>query len=157
MSLIEFIGFVISMGAMIFLVVKRWRDQWQRSKNPQEYAARERQEEEALKKLYRTLEGRHDEQEEDDFFDEEEEEHNRPILRQQKVEAPVLPPPPPPMPASDLTQSRKRPPNKPYEVKRQVTESRGSILMRQLTSKQQMVLLKEIFDKPLAIRDQEER
>lgn len=55
MTLIEFIGFVISLAAMIFLVVKRFWDENQRRRNPEKYAEKQSQKEKLLSDLMKSF------------------------------------------------------------------------------------------------------
>lgn len=83
MSLIEFIGFIISMAAMIFLLGRRvWEERYRRE-HPEEFKEEKHKQEETLKHFLKSLDI--------DMEDEEEDAHPKP-----RMEKPAVPPPPPP-------------------------------------------------------------
>lgn len=55
MSLVEFIGFIVSLAAMIFLIVKRVWDETQRRRNPEKYAHETEEQEQTLKEFLKSL------------------------------------------------------------------------------------------------------
>lgn len=66
MSVVEFIGFVVSLAAMIFLFTKGLWEQKQRREHPQEFAEKEKRKDQALKKLLNSLDIDEDDEEEDE-------------------------------------------------------------------------------------------
>jgi len=83
MSLIEFIGFIISVTAMIFLLVRRAWEERHRRKHPEEFKDEQQRQEQTLKQFLKSL----------DIDMEDEEEFSPPP--KPRVEQPVEPPPPP--------------------------------------------------------------
>lgn len=55
MSFIEFLGFVISIAAMGFLMVRRFLEERRRRQNPEKYAEDEEHQDEALKEFLRSI------------------------------------------------------------------------------------------------------
>lgn len=55
MSLVEFIGFVVSLAAMIFLIIKQVLDQVKRRNHPEKYPEDDREEEHNLQDLLKTI------------------------------------------------------------------------------------------------------
>lgn len=152
MTFIEFIGFIITLVAMFFIVIKRIFEQRAAQRNPEEYAERERQHQLALKKFYRSLEGQMIE-EEDEIEEEIEHEPIHPIPHK---------PEPPPLALQVQKKSSYKPPIEKelwakakitYQVDRQKRESVGGVVINNLPSRRDMLIIKEIFDKPLAMRD----
>lgn len=174
MSLVEFIGFVISMVAMAFLFIKKVYDERQRRLNPEKYAETERKKEQALQEFLKSLELERNEEEEED------EEEEEPVL--------IKPPPAPQMakqhkvpfrstldhykPVTLIEQRKiqtnieKRRPfeagdhlisdtfkiqsvtDPSYEVERLKIKSRGEKALEELSSRRQLFIIKEILDKP---------
>lgn len=168
MNLIEFIGFVISLAALIFLGAKRAKEEHYRKKHPEKFKEDEQTKETNLKQLLKSMNI--------DLMDDEQ----------------VLPPKPAPRfvyaPVPKLTEKPKsairkpikreqrktgdkawmehyrgesksayhmqnRSSSKPYEViQTKVRPSRGAVLLKSLPSKKEMVILYEILDKPKGLR-----
>lgn len=166
MSFIEFIGFVISIIAMIFLVGKGFFDQYRQRKNPEEYARREREKEKAIRKLLRLTNGY-------DVEDEVVEDVPKKKITfqanpKQMVKKQHKPKAVNRTPSSDFIE---RETNRfedslqnmdsgapkdginPYGVVYRQTQSRATVMLKGLPSKRQMVIFKEILDKPLSLRD----
>lgn len=105
MSLLEFIGFIVSMATLLFLGYRKAQDERKRRNNPEEYEREQNEREDKLKKFIRSLEGDMDEDERDreeedddeDEYEEEEEEFVKhvpppPVQPQQSAAAkPLLP------------------------------------------------------------------
>lgn len=174
MTFIEFLGFIITLVAMFFIFIKRFREERARRLNPKEFAEKERQKQMALKKFYRSLEGHMvDEEEEVEEHEEiEEEEHvHRPKIKKKRPPHPNLPMPQYVAPemiskpyqsegAADRQSQVKGERRQyrsdrltTYEVVRQRRHSRGGKLIKEQTSLKDILILKEILDKPLAMRD----
>lgn len=91
MTFIEFLGFIISLAAMIFLVAKRFWEESQRRRNPEKYAENQRKKERLLSDFMKSLEGSDKGSsqrnlEEEDFEEEEAEEE---IRRYSPPKAPI--------------------------------------------------------------------
>lgn len=85
MTFIEFIGFIITMAAMVFIFVRQAWENYRRRHYPQEYAEEVRRKDDALKKLLKSMDIEIEEEE-----DEEEEEPPR-RRPQKKMPPPVSP------------------------------------------------------------------
>lgn len=167
MSVVEFIGFVISLIAFIFLMFRRVFEEWKRPEIPGGA-------EEASKNSYRL----------EDFLrslevDMEESKKISPPQKKLKESRPK----PLPLPRHEIrgdflknvqesaekieeekqrlenqfsgkgvVSSRYKNSAKPYETEISVTPSRVQTLLKKLPSKQEMVLLYEIFDRPKGFR-----
>lgn len=162
MNLIEFIGFVISLAALIFLFFKKVRDEKFRLQHPEEYEEELHQKEEALKEILKSMQ-----------LDVEDEENlSPPPPRPQHVmKKKYIKPPKAPLTVlqtqkekeanqyeertlSDNRIFNKKTINAPaYEVKRLHHSNRGSDLIKSLPSKRDMLIYKEVFGKPLALRN----
>lgn len=155
MSFIEFVGFVISLAAMVFLGIRRYFEERQKQLNPEK-------------------------NDKFDFFDleEEEEQELRPYKQQMQKNKPQQLPPLPPQTFLKLREVQKQQPpptdyhgsygkesaiqKKKNEAKERSTDSyeviqvenisRAQRLIGSLKSPQEMVIIKEILDKPLSIR-----
>lgn len=156
MSFVEFLGFVISVAAMIFLVIKRTYEERQRRKNPVEYARKEKEREENLRKFLkeRGIDTG------DDLNQEQRPQRIKKIV-QQPPKAPQQKPPVIPQrknltPTSYGDYGRAAQHDlrtaEAYEVIRVESKSRGNLVLTGLTSQQNMLIIKEIFDKPLSMR-----
>lgn len=179
MHLIDFIGFFIGFFALIFLFVKKKYEDKYRREHPKEYALRQKMKEEALSKLMGvnlySEENRHtrkryeaeedsdeDEEDEEDEDEWEEEKKNKRVQRAQKLMSK------PPSVSSSLplvpkygnkldfswkknnSQTAEGAPT--YNVERLIYRSRGGDLINKLHSQRDMLIYKELFDKPLALR-----
>lgn len=140
MSLLDFIGFFVGFLALFVLFFRKKQEMRQQVHNPMEEEKHIYDRDKALRRFILGV-------------DEEDEEEEERAMRH-------TPPPP--------TPKRKEPPisftSKPqkiipsttrFEVERRTNLSRAAQLLSQLSSKQQMVILHEIFDKPLAIRGEQ--
>jgi hypothetical protein len=168
MNFVEFLGFIISLGAMIFLFTKRFLEDRKRRLNPEEYARKEKEQEENLRRFYKSISG--------DFDDEEKEEEDEPVSK--TVHQPLIqrrPPPKPPKPTihresyvkQTATEKKKSlahdtsgythtvKPAERYEVIRSEKISKTSQVLNHLKSPKDLLIIKEIFDKPLSMRDRE--
>ena len=194
MSFIEFIGFIISFAAMIFLVIRRFFEERQRRLNPEEYAKRERLREQNLRKFLKSRDLYSPPEEEEEEQEEEDEEE---VLKPVKPKKFNMPPKTPAVtqqqafiklreaqkqqviqqksPAvqqgnygSETAKDKKRnltaadaarysqydlKSAESYEVihiEKKVTAAQR--LLSSLKSPQDMLVIKEIFDKPLSMR-----
>ncbi len=137
----DFIGFIISLLALGFLFFRNRYEKRYQQEHPKEYAERQKKREQALKE-YSKLMGVPNQQEEDEDIVEE-----------------VVINPYKPKPTTSFTMPPKN--NQPeerinaplYEVHRKRHSSVGRSLIEALPSKQRMLIYKEIFDKPVAMRD----
>jgi hypothetical protein len=82
MSLIEFIGFLISFAAMIFLLGKGVWDNRARRQNPEEYYRKVRTKEQNLKKFLKSLDVHTEDEDEDEDEIDEKEEAKAPAAKQ---------------------------------------------------------------------------
>lgn len=142
MTFIEFVGLVLSLAAMIFLVIKRVFEEAQRSRNPEEYARKEKQREENIRRM---MKGR--------GLDRGIREERVPS---QKKAVSSLPQPPSipiskGVPKASVVDFIK--PAESYEVARRESISVGSRLISSLKTPREMLIIKEILDKPLSMRD----
>ncbi len=179
MDLSDYIGVVVSVVFMLFIFIKKANEERSRRKNPQLYAQQQQRKQQALKDFYASLEHEADEDELEEDLDADE----RPLQRVRSNLAPSkskLKPPPMPAPVqrppqkafqhqndahtahhfaySYGQQSTKAPGDKfgdapAYEVIRDRKDSRGGRLIHKLASRRDMLIFREIFDKPLALRD----
>jgi hypothetical protein len=69
MDIFQFVGFLVSVAAIIFIFIRRALENWQRKHHPEEYTAEARKKHEALKQLMRDLGV--EEQEEEEIEEEE--------------------------------------------------------------------------------------
>lgn len=145
MTFIEFVGMVITIAAVIFMVVKHFFAMLQERRDPEEYAKREKQREDNLRRLLQAsgIDLRLDEAE-------------KKRVKQQPKQVAAKPQPPvqvrksPPAPLFDY-QTR---PQESYEVIRIEKVSAGKRLLGSLKSPRDMFVIKEILDKPLSMRDE---
>ena len=199
MSFVEFVGFIVSFGAMIFLVLRRFFEERQRRLNPEEYERKERIKEENLRRFMRERGiAVNDEEGDDEDF---------PVEMRRKKSPPVVVKPQTKaqqsqqsqqafiklrdaqkqqvsgtlqkkssslafqqgsygaetasakkrnMAASDVEHSMHHDfkPADSYEVIRIERITAANRLINGLRSPQDMVILKEILDKPLSMRDE---
>lgn len=171
MSLVEFIGFVISMAALIFLFFKRVSEERYRRQHPEEIAEEEHEKELALKEFMKTM-----------HIDIGEEEKIVPPpkpVATHPSRPPAIPIVKKNIPPKQAKRKEEKEAFKPtydrehddfekrllsksfhkksesssaYEVKRLIYNSRGNDLIEALPSKRDMLIYREIFDKPLALR-----
>jgi len=151
MQLTDFIGFIISFLALAFLFFKQKRDKRFQQEHPKEYAVKQKKREQALKE-YSKLMGI--EPEEDVEEEEVVKKHSSHRLlqlhhRDQIATANVV------MPSKEYSPPKRV--NAPvYDVQRKRHSSVGRSLIDKLSSKQSMLIYKEIFDKPMALRRPDE-
>lgn len=163
MSLIEFIGFVISMAALIFLFFKRVSEDRYRRKNPEKFAEEKLEQEKALKELMKSM-----------HIGTEEEGPPPPPPRAMALQSPlkkVVVSTVHPKKLEKYSEKaakekenyekrmlsktyHKKTENAPvYEVHRLTYNSRGNDLIQALPSRRDMLIYKELFGKPLALRN----
>lgn len=142
MNFIEFVAFVITLAAMIFLGIKRFFEGVQQQGNPEEFARKEKAQEENLRKLLRA--------QGIDLGVREDKKIQKKIVRSQPQ--PQLP--------SQSSYVTKTPsftydvrPSESYEVIHKVKASSGRQLIESLRTPRDMLVIKEILDKPLSIRE----
>lgn len=170
MTFIEFLGFVISLVAMFFLVAKRFWEETRRRRNPVQFAEEQRKKDLLLSEFMKSFEipekGRAQRNSDDeDEWDEDEED----IEVVEKIKL-VQPPPktfPPLKPSIPLNRGSMRDSYQEeivssqflkreasaYDVVKQQTPSRGSMIVRNLPSKKNMLVIKEIFGPPKSMQD----
>ena len=169
MNFIEFIGFIIAFLALMAIFIRQLYEKRFKQNYPEEWLKRQKQKEMALKRLYqfemeskpkKTLLGnnRYEDEDEEEEEDDEDEFEEEPII----IKTPVKKPPVlkpiaqvkqktiPTQPTRSV--ERKSEHKSVYHVKESQKESMGRLLLFDLKSKQQMVILKEILDKPLSLR-----
>lgn len=186
MTFVEFVGFVLSLVVVVVLVAKRFIEDRKQRLKPEEYAKLKKRQEKNLQQFLRSISGdlRSDDLGSDEVDDASLSElPPRRIKPQQKPKAPSRPPfarlpevqksfsPQKESYTSETASDKKRnlaaseaaapvhPTFKPadsYEVIRTEKISPGIRLIQSLKSPQDMLVIKEIFDKPLALRDSEE-
>lgn len=190
MGFVEFLGFVISLAALIFLNVKRYMENRKRRQNPEEYARKEKQREENLRQFMRErgIDFNNEpskiqpppkpkkpkpallpiQQEIQAKLREAQGEAHREAQRQQVMTTKKSPA----FQQGDFgreTASAKREnlassdaafalkhdlkPADSYEVIRDDRAVRAELLIKSLKTPRDMLVIKEIFDKPLAMRD----
>lgn len=185
MSFVEFLGFVISLAAMIFLSTKRFLEERKRRLNPEAYADEEEKEEEKLQAFLKSM----------NIDTEDEKEFQPPRIQKKQFKNK---PPQQTIQKSDYSRSappirsvnqqsanqqlgnygrenaseKKRSlaaeeanyslkhgikPAESYEVIRLNNKTEVSSVLKSLKSPKEMLIIKEIFDKPLSMRDPDER
>ena len=196
MSFVEFVGFIISFGAMIFLVLRRFFEERQRRLNPEEYERKERIKEENLRRFMRERGIAVNDDDDEDFPEEMRRKKTLPVKtkpqtksqssqnpqqafiklreaqKQQVLGAQQKKSPPAfqqgnygaetasakkrNMAASDVEHSMHHDfkPADSYEVIRVERITAANRLISGLRSPQDMVILKEILDKPLSMRNE---
>lgn len=158
MTLIEFIGFVISLAAMIFLVIKHFWEQGQRRRYPEKYAEEQRKKEKLLSEFMKSLNLR-----ENDDKDEEDEE----TITEEIKYHPAAKRPSPPIPT--LPQKRKgsmsdsyreeivsstflKGEAAAYDLNKKRRPSHASTILKSLHTPKNMVIIKEIFGPPKSMQ-----
>lgn len=157
MNLIEFIGFIISLLALSFLFFRQRYETRYKREYPKEYALRQKKREQALRE-YSNLMGipvskeEEKEEERENEYEDEEMEEEIPVRKSSSI---------PSNPLKKTSQSytyteqkeHSKLVNAPsYEVHRFDRQSRASILVQKLSSKQELLIYKEILDKPMSLR-----
>lgn len=152
MTFIEFIGFIISISAMVFLFARQTWENYRRRKYPEQYAEEVRKKDDALKELLKSMNIEVEEEEEI----EDEDDYVEPVRR---------PPPPPPKPIQ-----LKQAPQPKKETERLFQEyssgkmdlsdkgayalgkvnqpSRGKALITQFPSTRDLFVIREILGPP---------
>ncbi len=82
MDIFQFVGFLVSIAAIIFIFIRRALENWQRKHHPEEYMAEARKKDEALKRLMKDLGV---EEEEEQIEEEVPIKHNPPPLRPENI------------------------------------------------------------------------
>lgn len=148
MSLVEFIGFVITFAAMIFLFARKASEEKRRRADPEGWKKKQRKRQEALQKLYTVHEDhkplrRHREEEP---YEDEEEERPLPVpqLKSVQKKREVKLPHSPPVAASKLPVSLK-----PAVVKLSASVAKAKV---RHIPKKEMVILSTLFGPPKSLR-----
>ena len=164
MSIIEFIGFIISLAAMVFLFIKRSREMRFQREHPEEYARLLHDRESALEKLldpkyhsqeqqhHRVSKAKHEKRHPTHYLNQNTHGKGKNVIdKSLKLQA---------MTAQDIhIQKSLQPPehvsrNAPqYEVKRTSKPSYVENLVKTIPSRKNFLIYKEIFDKPLSMRN----
>lgn len=184
MSFIEFVGFIISFAAMIFLVLRRFFEERQRRLNPEEFARQEKMREENLRRLMKSrgIYSVSEEEEKEEFLPVVSKNYNQPVspkmsqeqafikLRESQKQQTVLKNSPVVQQGNygaETARDKKRnlaasdsaryqhhdlKPADSYEVIRIEKVTAANRLLSSLKSPQDMLVIKEIFDKPLSMR-----
>lgn len=149
MSAVEFIGFIVTIISIFFLIIKRVYDAIYRQRNPEQYEAEEELRNERLQQFMKANQIGH--------------EQARP---QQKI---VAPPPAPKqitkpkkIQKETLIEKGKRqsaaesrygaPIEDAYQLVRRNVPSRAEAIINTLPSRREMLVIHEIFGKPLSLR-----
>jgi hypothetical protein len=164
MTLIEFVGFCISLIALIFLFGKKKYEERSQRQNPEQYRRKQQMSHEALSRMIGIelpSEGSkyHRNAYEDDDEDELEEVEEEVRDQQVKYVKARIPLKPISTSTSSFKKSAHWDPSlkattnaSDYQVNRQVGRSRGGDLIKALSSKRDLLIYKELFDKPMAMR-----
>lgn len=175
MNFIEFLGFIISVGAMVFLFVRQTYENYRRHKYPEQYAEEVKRKDDSLRQLFKEM----NIEIEDEELEEDELEELLPRPPQQRV-----PPPPPPPPqkfrpaavvkksAAGLLQEQRATEEQfkeyssermnpttvvsekdAYALGKTARASKGKALVDGIRSRQDMFILKEILDAPRCDRE----
>ena len=165
MSVVEFIGFVVSIIAMFFLIIKRVYDEIYRRRNPEKYEEEEELKDQRLKEFMRTM------------HIEDDEEERMPLPR--NALKPLTLPPPTPKQIVKSKKAFKNPMESykretavekrklessnesrygaaiddAYQFVRRSVPSRAEGIINTLPSRRDMLVIHEIFGKPLAMRN----
>lgn len=177
MNFIEFLGFIISLAAMIFLTSKRFIEDRKRRLNPEEYARREEEQEENLRKFLKSMQMNPDDDEgvvhPPNSKYRKQVQPPQPLirLREPLKNQPILPKKALSSSSSygcETANDKKRnqaaaessyflhhdlKPAENYEVIRNERPVQGVKLINSLKTPRDLVIIKEIFDKPLSMRD----
>lgn len=159
MNFIEFLGFVISFAALIFLFFKRFLEDRQKRLNPEEYARREAIQQENLQRFLRSIQmdpsAEKTQQQEVEEEEEDEEKYLPPPKpKQERKYRPVPTPPSPTTQQGFSSFSHDLKPADQYEVSRQSYRSNPALkVLKGLHSPKDMLIIKEIFGPPLSMRN----
>lgn len=143
MTLIEFIGFLITLTAMTFLVFRNAWEQRRKRSHPEEYRSEKDKQEQTLKEFLKSLDVDMKETDEEEPEEEEIEE----------IEYRPMPPPKP----------KALPPSPPISIKHYESlveippvqndkPSRGSLMVNSLKAPRDMVVYQEIMNPPVSMR-----
>lgn len=152
MSVIEFIGFIISLVTMFFLFFKKLYDDRQRRLNPEEYAKKTKERERQLKEFWKSMDVNMDQNDDRDEEDEED--------KPQPPPHPIVPPPikkpmaslPHSRPLATENRSLSDTFHTDNAYKKQKGRPRAFYLARRHQSLRDAIILKEIIDKPKGLR-----
>lgn len=137
MSFIEFIGFIMTMAAMVAILAKKSWEERDRQKNPEKYRKRENRREQDLKKMLKSL----------DIDIEEDEEPAPPPKLKLAIK---------PLEKRKLQEKRfikeQKFEHDPYAIVFRYKRCRGAAIIQGLRSKKEMMILHEILSKPKALR-----
>ena len=163
MNAVELIGFFVTIAMIGFYILKGIRDELDRRRNPEEYARREKERDANLRRLMGELHpGYNEEDEEVEQGVRQELSHPLKLELQKRAAArkqaastqttnkTVKKKEESHYKGSSFLQDVK--PADSYEVHRDVKVSRGMKLIKKQQSSRDMLILKELFDKPLSMR-----
>jgi hypothetical protein len=152
MNLIEFIGFLITMSAMTFLILRRIWEERQKRSHPEEYDKKKEHQEANLKQFLKSLDI--------DMNDDEEPEKKpflsvpKPFDRQQKMTKRMVEPPPHKyiVPSHIYTVPKVQNLAEGYHAIVKVKQSRASRMIDRLPSRKEMIVYQEIMNPPVSMR-----
>lgn len=159
MNAIELIGFFVTIAMIGFYLLKGIRDELERRRNPEEFAKREREREENLRRLMKQMSPEFNEDDED--LEEELRPEPTKALKYELQKRAAARRITAPTPQQQKPQQKPVEPQKfvkevkaaeSYEVIRSLKISRGMKLIRKQQSPRDAFILKELFDKPLSLR-----
>ena len=139
MTVVEFIGFIVSLGAILFLLLKQFFDDRAKKRDPKAYEERQRKKEQAIRALMGEEWVKDSRQKLEEGMDEEE-------------EAPM--PPPRPVVKESKPAAKRHFEPVDYQVERLERPSRGAELVKQFPNRKELFMIKEILDQPVGLRDE---
>jgi hypothetical protein len=138
----EFVGFLITIVALLFLFLKSSWEEKKRRQNPDKYVEEEKKRKRHLRKLLKEINIETDVDDKEDRFV-----IPSPVVSSHNMTPPHIPGPKiPSSPKSMITTQNFVSSN--YHVIQKDVPSRGAILFRHLKSPQEMVILREILGPP---------
>lgn len=144
MSLLEFISFAFVFGATSLLFYKKKREQNQEHSQRNKLGTGRYQQEKSLEEYFESLRQAAYLEDEDELKDE---------LAPKTIHSKRVDVAPVKTPVHTLNREVNDKPLDHYEAIRRTTTSKGSTIVKRLKSPRDMVILKEILDKPLSMRE----
>lgn len=143
MNFIEFIGFIVSLVAMLFLFLKQFFEEAKKRRDPKKYEETQRAREKAIRDVMNGNPpgSRPYARREEEVDDEEEYEE-------------YVKPAPPPLPKVQKPIRKETGTSSKYEVHRKVETSRGAALVKRLKRKE-LFIIEEIIKPPVTMRFEE--
>jgi hypothetical protein len=145
MNFIEFIGFIVSLVAMLFLFLKQFFEEAKKRRDPKKYEEMQRAREQASRDIMsgnppgsRPYARRKEEEDEEEEYEE------------------YVKPPPPPLPKVQKPLRKEVITSSKYEVHRKVETSRGAALVKRIKRKE-LFIIEEIIKPPVTMRSEENR